>query len=109
MSTNGPLTIPAVRAAKGGTPLVMVPAGGGGAVPAPGAPWIGTTGVGVTVVTPLPPTVEEPGPPQPCSVSGSLAAWLQSSIRSIRPEDVTFCWSTRHCACGRTLPNEPPK
>ena len=26
MSTNGPLTIPAVRAAKGGTPLVMVTA-----------------------------------------------------------------------------------
>ena len=39
----------------------------------------------------------------------SAAVWLQSSISSIRPSEVTFCWSTRHCACGSTLPNEPPK
>ena len=76
-------------------------------MPAPGAPWIGTIGVGVTVVTPLPPTV---GPPAgPISSSVSAAVWLQSSISRIRPAEVIFCWSTRHCACGSTLPNEPPK
>src|SRR5690606_1310980 len=69
--------------------------GGGGATPAPGAPGTGTTGVAVTVVTPLLPTV---GPPMSCRFSWDPL--VQSSISSIRPLELIFWLSTRHCACG---------